>query len=208
MTFLEILTSLCQRKAAIEDFDHHVQVDFKPSIDHSVQVVKTALHIFPYRPQFDICLGELRKKMIEIVVRSHAKNITFLNIYLGDILTLMLDNGDKMNTDDTDMLQYSLKYVLEGVTPKTLQELLGQGKTLLNLLKVLSEILLKNKKMVNLVKYLVEILGTGFDGKTITPGTEERIIFHKVIETAFIQNKENGEVMKELIMVGPYFCAK
>jgi hypothetical protein len=207
LTYLEIVTSLCQKKVDSENFDGQVQKEFAQVIEYSNQSIKSSLHSFPYRPAFDICLGELRKKLIEICMRSHSQNLTYLNIYVGDLLTQLLDHSSKLNTDDTDMIQYSLKYFLESTEPKMLKDILSSPKTLLNLLKVLSDILTNNKKMVNLVKYLVEILGTGFDGQSVKPGTEERLIFHKVIETAFKENKENGDVMKELIKVAPYFCA-
>ena len=61
--------------------------------------------------------------------------------------------------------------------------------------------------MINLVKYLVELLarmvefGFNFDSDQIK-------VFVEVMRIGYTQNKENGDLMKDLIKVAPFFTAE
>ncbi len=107
------------------------------------------------------------------------------------------------------MLQYSLKYFIESVKGSSLGKIVTKACSdgAPHILDILLSILSTNKKMINLVKYLVELLarmvefGFNFDSDQIK-------VFVEVMRIGYTQNKENGDLMKDLIKVAPFFTAE
>lgn len=104
------------------------------------------------------------------------------------------------------MLQYSLKYLLESAEQKVLSKVLAQEASLHSILTVLLNILQTNKKMINLVQYLVDLLTKSMDSRTDHVDLKARSMFMQIAKLGFEENKENGDLMKELISVAPHFC--
>lgn len=79
---------------------------------------------------------------------------------------------------------------------------------MLRLLQLLDAILSTNKKMINLVKYLVEMLGRTFEDAVTAPEQAEKELFFRIANRAFEENKENTDLVKDLIGVAPHFIAQ
>lgn len=126
----------------------------------------------------------------------------------GSALSITLTHGAQLNTDDTDLLQYTFKHFLDRCSNSQLHQILTAPDALLGLLKVLDAILSTHKKMINLVKYLVELLGRTFENAPTSPAAEEKLLFFRIAQRAFEENKENTDLVKDLIAVAPHFIAK
>lgn len=130
----------------------------------------------------------------------------------GKIFSLAIDTGLKhgaeLNTDDTDLLQYTFKYFLERCSNQDLYKLITAPQALLRLLQLLDAILSTHKKMINLVKYLVETLGRTYEDAVTAPEAAEKELFFRIAKRAFEENKENTDLVKDLIGVAPHFIAK
>lgn len=62
--------------------------------------------------------------------------------------------------------------------------------------------------MINLVKYLVETLGRTYEDAVTAPEAAEKELFFRIAKRAFEENKENTDLVKDLIGVAPHFIAK
>jgi len=132
-----------------------------------------------------------------------------LERYIRLVFDKLLHADAALSVDDTDVLQYSLKHFIESVKGNALGKIVtkacSNGSP--HILDILLSILSVNKKMINLVKYLVEMLsrmvefGFNFDSEKIK-------VFVEVVRIGYTQNKENGDLMKDLIKVAPHFTAE
>lgn len=68
LTFFELLDSLSLKKPNQEKYNA-TSKNFEFSLDFAQKQVEASLKTLPLRPALDICLGELRKKMIEMTLR-------------------------------------------------------------------------------------------------------------------------------------------
>ncbi len=121
----------------------------------------------------------------------------------------MIKDSAALNTDDTDVIQYSFKYFIDSVEASTIGSILASEDILSKMLAILLDILKTNKKMINLVQYLVDMLTKCMENRgTIAITNKTRDLFVQISKIGFEENKENGDLMKELISVGPHFCTE
>ena len=130
--------------------------------------------------------------------------------YSSSLLKLLKEQAVILNTDDTDMIQYSLGAIRDSIEADSslVTVVLPDTASVTSMMEILLSILKVHKKMVNLIQFFVDILGIYFDGaqRLVTP--EQRSLFKQIIGTGYSENKENGDVMKELIRVAPRFCSE
>ena len=144
-----------------------------------------------------------------MTIESKASNEAELEKYIRLVFDKLLHSDAALSVDDTDVLQYSLKYFIESVRGDSLGKILTRacsGESP-HILDILLSILSVHKKMINLVRYLVEMLARmvefGFDFDS-----EKVKAFAEVLRIGYTSNKENGDLMKDLIKVAPHFTAE
>lgn len=144
-----------------------------------------------------------------MTIESKATCEPELEKYIRLVFEKLLHADEALSVDDTDVLQYSLKYFIESVKGNCLGKIITSACSgnSPHILDILLSILSVNKKMINLVKYLVEMLakmvefGVEFD-------TEKVNVFAEVVRIGYTYYKENGDLMKDLIQVAPHFTAE
>lgn len=147
-------------------------------------------------------------KLIDISLSTWSKDE--ISQYASKILDLLQKQAGALNTDDTDSIQYSLSAIRNSIeVDNTLVTVaLPSSASVTSMMAVLLSILKEHKKMVNLIQYMVDILGVYFENGERQVSAEQKALFKEIIETGFTFNKENGDVMKELIRVAPRFCSE
>lgn len=184
----------------ISRFDH--------STKYAQEFVNLKLANIPLRNGIDICKGELGKRLIDCALSAWG-NDEIRGFHLK-LLNLLSTHPAELNTDDTDMIQHglaALRKMIE-INPKIVEIIVPDQSVAKKIMELLLSILRVHKKMVNLIQYLVDILSTYIDCSERAASSEERVLFRSIIEVGFRENKENSDVMKELIRVAPRFCSE
>lgn len=205
MSFFEVLDLLTITNGKL---DHEQASKFKFSAEFAQKHVLTKLSSLPLRSGIDICKGELSKKLVDFALSTWSPES--VTEYAKSVLSLLETRPAELNSDDTDIIQHSLaafRKMIE-IDSSLVALIVPEAKVAKQLMEVLLSILTTHKKMVNLIQYMVDILSVYFDGTSRKVTDEERKLFTSIIDVGFSQNRENSDIMKELIRVAPRFCSE
>lgn len=188
--------------------NHDQAAKFQHSTTFAQNNVIHKLDNLPLRSGIDICKGELAKKMVDCSL--HTWKPEDITKYTAKIFSLLTTKADILNTDDTDMIQHTLSNLRLAIEADNslVALVIPDANVAKNIMEILLSILTKYKKMVNLIQYMVDMLSVYFDGTTRTVTAEESELFRSILEIGFTQNKDNSDIMKELIRVAAKFCSE
>ena len=176
LSYFEVVEELLTKDKLI---DKEIALRFETSIKFSQDQILTKIKTLPLRSGIDICKGELEKKLVDVFLNTCSKE--HQQQYTLTILKLLSEQADVLNTDDTDMIQYSLAAIRNSVEKDNtiVTVIFSDSASVTLMMKILMDILKVHKKMLNLIQYLVDILGVYFEDTQRQVNDEQRTLLQR-----------------------------
>lgn len=126
--------------------------------------------------------------------------------FISRLLVAMRDADEARGKDDTDVIQYSLKYIMSIVRQEDVGRWASRAceKTGVHVIDILLKMLTVNRKMMNMVQYVVDMLYRMVDAG-VDIDSKHKQTFIEILKIGYSEYRDNGNLMRDVIKISPIF---